>query len=81
MKNKKTITRKKAPKIGSLIEFLQKEMADLAIDSAKFDGGNNTAGVRVRIKLQDITYQIKEVRQEILIRKKKREEKRRKEKK
>lgn len=65
---------KKSPSIATLLEYLGEEVANLAIDAAKFDRGNATAGVRTRVKLQKIAYDIKEVRYEILMRKKKREE-------
>ena len=74
MKKKRAIRKKKDPDITALIEFLQKEIESLYPDTAKFDyRNNNTAGVRVRIKLQEIAYKIKSVRYEILLRKKKRE--------
>jgi hypothetical protein len=65
---------KKPPSIVVLIEYLEKEISNLAIDAAKFDRGNAPAGVRTRVKLQKIVYDIKEVRYEILSRKKKWEE-------
>lgn len=61
---------KKPPSLVSLIEYLEKEISNLAIDAAKFDRGNATAGVRTRVALQNVVYQIKEVRYEILMRKK-----------
>lgn len=61
---------KKSPSITTLLEYLGEEIANLAIDAAKFDRGNATAGVRVRVALQNVVYQIKEVRYEILMRKK-----------
>lgn len=72
--NMKKCTNKKSPSITTLLEYLEKEISNLAIDAAKFDRGNATAGVRTRVKLQKIAYDIKEVRYEILMRKKKREE-------
>lgn len=81
MSRKKIDRRKKMPSIRTLIEFLEKKIVDLYEDIDKFDNkGNGSAGVRVRIELQEISYQIKEVRQEILIRKKRKEMKKRKEK-
>lgn len=72
---KRRTRKKKEPDITALIEFLQDEIKSLYSDTAKFDyRNNNTAGVRVRIKLQEIAYKIKSVRYEILLRKKKREE-------
>ena len=77
MSRKKIGRKKKLPSIRTLIEFLEKKIIDLYEDIDKFDNkGNGSAGVRTRIKLQEISYQIKEVRQEILTRKKKIEEKR-----
>lgn len=81
-KIKNKIKRKQSPPpIVNLIKHLQENLEDLLEDAEKFDRYNNTAGVRVRIGLQEIAYKIKAVRQEILVRKKKREEKRRGEKK
>lgn len=78
---RKSIKRKKSsPPIVNLIGHLQENLTDLIEDAAKFDRYNNTAGVRVRIGLQEIAYKIKTVRQEILIRKHVREKQRKEDK-
>lgn len=52
--------------ISLLIEELQDAVKRLIVDSMKFDNGNKTAGVRVRVGLQSIVHEIKIVRAEIL---------------
>lgn len=81
-KKRTSIKRKRStPPIVNLIKHLQENLEGLLEDAEKFDRYNNTAGVRVRIGLQEIAYKIKSVRQEILVRKHVREEKRKGEKK
>lgn len=75
MEKQKEVSNKKKgpPAIGDLVEFLEERIVSLYPDVDKFDSkGNNTAGVRIRINLQEIVYCIKEIRQEILTRQKKR---------
>ena len=70
-KQKKVLNKKKGPAIKDLVEFLEEKIVALYSDVDKFDSkGNNTAGVRVRVNLQDIVYCIKSLRQEILTRQK-----------
>jgi hypothetical protein len=61
--------------ISPLVEDLVRVVDDLMIDSAKFDRGNATAGVRVRVGLMGIISRIKIIRTDILTQKKIRENK------
>ena len=61
--------------ISLLVEDLVRAVDDLMVDSAKFDRGNATAGVRVRVELMSIISKIKIIRTDILTQKKIRENK------
>ena len=61
--------------ISLLVEDLVRAVDDLMIDSAKFDRGNATAGVRVRVGLIAIIVRMKMIRADILTQKKTRENK------
>jgi len=68
------MAKKKDPDIYQLVQYLQVQFDDIIPDAIKFDKGNATAGVRVRLRLQEISHAIRSLRLEILTRKKKREE-------
>jgi len=60
------------PNIFEMINILSSKVKNTEKDALKFDGGNATAGVRVRKNMQEIKKYCKSIRKQIQSTKKKR---------